>query len=193
MPEGKSTPKKRGKPVPPPRKRRRLYEAISAEDEGAVARAVEEETTGKKAPRPEKTREQQDSEKEREARDVIRTYVGKVGAIAVIPIPGFDLAAVVIRQTEMLRKLADIYDVTYDDSLAQEVIRKVWKAYDGLAMGGMFFGSAAKMVPFFGSIMGMGPVAVAAARSTRALGELVVEENRRSSDPVPAANAAPPS
>ena len=182
------------KPVTVQRKRRRLYESLPAEEEKAFTLAIEEHKVGEKvpaggrsvdqsrAPKPPDRAKDSNSdslERDREAWDIIEKYIYKVGANAVIPIPVVDLAAVILKQTEMLRKLAETYDVDYDEYLAMDVVRKVWKAYNGFTMAAIVLGSVVKVVPILGSVVGIGPVSFSAAASTYALGKLAVEENRR--------------
>ncbi|MDA9982063.1 YcjF family protein [Gammaproteobacteria bacterium] len=180
------------KPATVQRKRRRLYESLPAEEEKAFTLAIEEHKVGENVPAggrsvdqsrapkpPDRAKDSDSLERDREAWDIIEKYIYKVGANAMIPIPVIDLAAVILKQTEMLRKLAETYDVDYDEYLAMDVVRKVWRAYNGFTMGAIVLGSAAKVVPILGSVVGMGPVSFSAAASTYALGKLAVEENRR--------------
>ena len=179
------------KPVTVQRKRRRLYESLPTEEEKAFSVAIEEHKVGEKVPAggrsvdqsrapkpPDQAKDSDSLERDREAWDIIEKYIYKVGANAVIPIPVVDLAAVILKQTEMLRKLAETYDVDYDEYLAMDVVRKVWRAYNGFTMGAIVLGSAAKVVPILGSAVGMGTVGFSAAASTYTLGKLAVEENR---------------
>lgn len=179
------------KPATVQRKRRRLYESLPAEEEQALTQVIEgnkiakedlaggkRSCRGRKGKAAARAKDWKSFDRDREAWNIIGEYIYKVGANAFIPIPGLDLAAVLFKQTEMLRKLAKAYGVDYDERLTMDIVRKVWRAYNGFTMGASVLGSAAKMVPFLGSAVGMGPLGFSAAASTYTLGKLAVEENR---------------
>ena len=172
-----------------PRKRRRLYDTLSADEEVALTRAVEEhksehERLYSRNARPGgglESRQSTDRSGSDHLRDqawrIVNRSVKRVSTIALIPLPIVDLAAVTYIQTDMLRKLARTFDLDYHEPLALNIISKVWKTYDGFTLGSSLLGSASKMIPFFGSMLGMGAVNYAAVGTTYSLGKLVIDEN----------------
>ena len=168
-----------------PRKRRRLYDSLSADEEVALTRAVEEHKSeheglySRNAPLAgglEGRHSASDCMKDQAWRIVNRS-VKRVSTIALIPLPIVDLAAVTYIQTDMLRELARTFDLDYHEPLVLNIISKVWKTYDGFTLGSSLLGSASKMIPFFGSMLGMGAVNHAAVGATYSLGKLVIDEN----------------
>ena len=172
-----------------PRKRRRLYDTLSADEEVALTQAVEEHKAEHKrlyardvhqgnSIESSQTVDGSRSDRQRDqAWRIINRSIQRVGTIALIPLPMVDLAAVTYIQTEMLRKLARTFELDYHEPLVLNIVSKVWKAYDGFTLGSSVFGSAAKMIPFVGSMVGMGTVNYAAVGSTYTLGKLVIDEN----------------
>jgi uncharacterized protein (DUF697 family) len=172
-----------------PRKRRRLYDTLSTDEEVALTQAVEEhkaehERLYARTSQPDGGLEGQQTT-DRSASDhrrdqawrIVNRSVRRVSAIALIPLPVVDLAAVTYIQTDMLRKLAKTFDLDYHEPLVLNIISKVWKTYDGFTLGSGLLGSASKMIPFLGSMLGMGAVNYAAVGSTYSLGKLVIDEN----------------
>lgn len=172
-----------------PRKRRRLYDTLSADEEVALTQAVEEHQAEQRrlyarqaalepAGGSSVALGRADSDRRRDqAWRIINRTVKRVGMVALLPVPIMDLAAVTYLQTEMLRKLARTFELDYHEPLVLNIVGKVWKAYDGFTLGTSLLGSTAKMLPFVGSMIGMGTVNYAAVGATYTLGRLVVDEN----------------
>jgi len=168
-----------------PRKRRRLYDTLSADEEVALTQAVAEHKAEQERLYSRKAsvesspaaRESPSDQKRDQAWRIVNRTVKRVGTIALLPLPMVDLAAVTYLQTEMLRKLARTFELDYHEPLVLNIVGKVWRAYDGFTLGSSLFGSAAKMIPFVGSMVGMGTVNFAAVGSTYTLGKLVIDEN----------------
>lgn len=172
-----------------PRKRRRLYDTLSADEEVALTQAVHEHkaeherlygrtaSPGASAGTFPATERTPSDQKRDQAWRIINRSVKRVGTIALLPLPVVDLAAVTYIQTDMLRKLARTFELDYHEPLVLNIVGKVWKAYDGFTLGSCLFGSAAKMIPFVGSMVGMGTVNYLAVGTTYTLGKLVIDEN----------------
>ena len=171
-----------------PRKRRRLYDTLSADEEVALTQVVEEHKaeqerlyarkarpgSGKVAANGKKP--SSDYKRDRAWR-IINQSMKRVGTLSLLPVPALDLAAVTYIQTDMLRKLARTFDLDYHEPLVLNIVGRVWRAYYGFTLGTSLAGSAAKMVPFVGSMIGMATVNYSAVGSTYSLGKLVIDEN----------------
>ena len=172
-----------------PRKRRRLYDTLSADEEVALTQVVVEHKAEQERLYARKVSTESSSGnsqsnggptadyKRDQAWRIINQSMKRVGTIALLPVPLIDLAAVTYIQTDMLRKLARTFELDYHEPLVLNIVGKVWKAYYGFTLGTSLAGSAAKMIPFVGSMIGMATVNYSAVGSTYSLGKLVIDEN----------------
>lgn len=106
-------------------------------------------------------------EKTKKATEIIHNHVGFAASAGLIPIPGADLAAVTGVQLNMLRQLANLYEVKFMDSLGKNIITAV--VGSGIARVGA---SLIKAIPGVGTIIGEMSMAALSAASTYALGKM---------------------
>lgn len=106
-------------------------------------------------------------EKAQKANQIIQNHVGFAASAGLIPIPGADLAAVTGVQLNMLRQLANLYDVKFMDSLGKNIITAV--VGSGIARVGA---SLVKAIPGIGTIIGEMSMAALSAASTYGLGKM---------------------
>ncbi|MFZ4543074.1 MAG: DUF697 domain-containing protein [Saprospiraceae bacterium] len=106
-------------------------------------------------------------EKIQKANDIIKNHVGFAASAGLIPFPGADLAAVTAVQLNMLRQLANIYEVNFMKSIGKNIISAV--VGSGVARIGA---SLIKAIPGVGTIIGEMGMASLSAASTYGLGKM---------------------
>lgn len=108
------------------------------------------------------------------AENKIKTYV--IGAVtaSIVPVPLFDLVAVVGIQLRMIQKLSHLYGKQFSDSAGRNII-------SGLAGGVVSYGggyalaaSASKLIPGVGWMLGMVSLPIVSGATTYALGRVLV-------------------
>ena len=97
----------------------------------------------------------------------IRDHVGFAMFGAMIPIPIADIAAVTVIQLDLIKQLADIYSMKYDQTSGKAIV----SALTG-ATAARLGASAAKVIPGVGTIIGGGTQIVLSGASTYAVGKL---------------------
>lgn len=109
-------------------------------------------------------------EKQGKSSEIIKSHVGYSLGAALVPFPGADLLAVSAVQLNMLRQLAKLYQVSFMDSLGQNIISAV--------VGGSAArvgASLVKAIPGVGTIIGELSMPVLSGASTWALGRVVAK------------------
>lgn len=106
--------------------------------------------------------------KQAKASDIVRNHVGFSLGAALIPFPGADLLAVSAVQLNMLRQLAQLYNVGFMDSLGQNIISAVVGS-SAARLGA----SLVKAIPGVGTIIGELSMPALSGASTYALGKVV--------------------
>lgn len=109
-------------------------------------------------------------EKQSKSSEIIKSHVGYSLGAALVPFPGADLLAVSAVQLNMLRQMAKLYQVSFMDSLGQNIISAV--------VGGSaarIGASLVKAIPGVGTIIGELSMPVLSGASTWALGRVVAK------------------
>ncbi|PKK90779.1 MAG: hypothetical protein CVV64_07835 [Candidatus Wallbacteria bacterium HGW-Wallbacteria-1] len=105
--------------------------------------------------------------KEDDADRIIHSHVLYAMTGGAIPIPLADLAAVTAVQLDMLRRLAELYDVDFDKESARSLISAIVGA-----TASKIGASMVKAIPGVGIIVGTGAQIILAGASTYALGHI---------------------
>ena len=111
--------------------------------------------------------EMNQEEKAQRANDIIKNHVGFAASAGLIPIPGADLAAVTAVQLNMLRQLANQYDIKFMDNIGKNIITAI--AGSSVAR---VAASLIKIIPGVGTVVGEMSMAAMSAASTYALGKM---------------------
>ena len=104
-----------------------------------------------------------------EADKIIRRHVLWSMGAGLMPVPLFDIAAVTAVQIDMLRQLADLYEVDHSQSSG--------KAFVAALTGGTFArigASAVKVVPVVGTVVGGVSMSIMSGASTYAVGQVAI-------------------
>ena len=109
-----------------------------------------------------------------EAARVISGAVKWSTAAAVVPVPYLDLVALGAVQVRMVRDLARVYGVDADSETLQAVISALLGTLAPAAVSGSLLGSALKVVPVGGTLLGSVGLAAFGAAATYAIGKVFV-------------------
>lgn len=117
---------------------------------------------------------QQRVERAYEAHDMVKNYVFGAMAIAAVPLPLVDLAAVTGLQVKMVHSIANKYEVPF----SQNVVKSLIAALTGgvlTATTATSISSLVKVVPFIGQAAGFIGGAVMFGATTYAIGKVFIE------------------
>ena len=100
-------------------------------------------------------------------------------AATVLPVPFFDLVALGVVQVKMVRDLAKVYGVDDNSETLKSVISALLGTLAPAAVSGGLFGSALKLIPVGGSIVGSVGLAAFGSAATYAIGKVFVAHFER--------------
>lgn len=107
--------------------------------------------------------------------EIVKTYVMASIGTALIPIPVVDIAALTAVQLKMLHSLSRYYDIPF--------LKDVGKSITASLLGGLFTGTATgpvaaslvKLIPGYGSAVGLVSLSVVGGASTFAIGRVFIQ------------------
>jgi uncharacterized protein (DUF697 family) len=102
-----------------------------------------------------------------------RNVLWALGA-GVVPFPVADLVAIIAVQVKMLKELSDLYAVPFREDIAKKLIASLIAGFGGISLGIALGGSLAKLIPAFGTAIGVVAIPVAAGALTHATGRVFV-------------------
>ncbi|MDJ0849572.1 MAG: DUF697 domain-containing protein [Myxococcota bacterium] len=111
--------------------------------------------------------EHREEHREDVAQLIIQNHAAYAASAGLIPIPVLDFAAVTAIQVDMVRALARVYDVKFDDALGKALVGSLLGA-SATRVGA----SAVKALPVVGALAGVVAGVGLGAASTWALGQL---------------------
>src|SRR5437016_4058068 len=105
---------------------------------------------------------------------LVKDHMLMSAAVGLIPAPGIDLLAGLAIQLALLKRLANLYGVTFSENAARGIILSLIGAIGtgGLAAG-LFF-SAFKLIPGAGTLFGVVSMPIAMSAVTYAIGKLFI-------------------
>jgi uncharacterized protein (DUF697 family) len=109
------------------------------------------------------------------AEQIVKEYLPLAVGAGMIPLPGLDLAAIGGLQLKLLASLAEHYQVPFTKAQTQLIVTSLLGSVGTTFLAGAVLASAAKIVPFFGTVVGAASMPVAGGVITRALGQLAVD------------------
>ncbi len=92
----------------------------------------------------------------------------------IIPLPVFDLVAVIGIQLKMLRELSAVYRLPFHEGLAKKAVASLLTGLGGVGIGTAIAPSLIKMIPLVGTALGTVSVSVVAGALTHATGRAFV-------------------
>jgi uncharacterized protein (DUF697 family) len=116
-----------------------------------------------------------DLTRELSAENKIKNYViASVGA-SIVPVPLFDIAAVVAIQLRMIQKLSQLYGQPFSERAARNIITALAGGVLGYGAGFVVAASAVKVIPGIGWMVGMASLPLVAGAATYAVGRSLVK------------------
>jgi uncharacterized protein (DUF697 family) len=109
-----------------------------------------------------------------EAARVISTAVKWSAAAAIVPVPYIDLLALGAVQVKMVRNLARVYGLEAEGETLKGVISALLGTLAPAAISGGLLGSALKVIPIGGTIVGSIGLAAFGSAATYAIGKIFV-------------------
>lgn len=109
------------------------------------------------------------------AENMIKSYVVGSTAAAIVPIPLFDIAAVIGIQLRMIQKMSELYHRPFSENLARKLVTSLAGGVLGYGAGATIGMSLMKAVPGVGWALGMVSIPVVAGASTYAVGRVFLK------------------
>lgn len=109
------------------------------------------------------------------AEQIVKEYLPLAVGAGMIPLPGLDLAAIGGLQLKVLASLAEHYKVPFTKAQTQLIVTSLLGSVGTTLLAGAVLVSAAKIVPFFGTVVGAASMPVAGGVITRAMGQLAID------------------
>jgi uncharacterized protein (DUF697 family) len=114
------------------------------------------------------------TDREQEARHIIRNYVYGNAAVGLIPLPMLDLVALTGVQLKMVHSLAQLYGVEFKSDAVKSILLSLAGSLGALTVGTGLFMSAMKVVPALGMTLGFLAFPACTAAFTYAVGRAFV-------------------
>ena len=117
-----------------------------------------------------------DSDRRKRARfdaatEAVQSNVYWAMGAGVLPMPLFDLVAIVGIQLKMIRELSHIYGVRYREATAKKAVTALLVGVGGVGIGGLIGVSVAKLIPVVGLSLGVASTPVISGMLTNAVGQ----------------------
>lgn len=110
------------------------------------------------------------TEHAQEAQLIIQRNVLWALGAGVVPVPVADVLAVMAVQVKMLKEFSDLYGFSFTEGIAKKLIGTLLTSLGVVTLGASIGGSLAKLVPGFGTTLGIISVPVLAGAATHAVG-----------------------
>jgi uncharacterized protein (DUF697 family) len=105
----------------------------------------------------------------KDAMDIVKKGVITSMAVALVPVPGVDLAGIVAVQLRMVQQLGRLYGATFRENAVQSTILALVGSVAPVTLAGGLV-SALKIIPGFGSLAGAAGVSLLGGAMTYAVG-----------------------
>ena len=113
-------------------------------------------------------------ERESRARRIVKTHMWVATGVGLIPAPFVDLVGVSAVQLRMLHELTKLYDVPFSRDLGKELIGALLGSIVPLSITATV-GSAAKMLPLVGYVVGGLSMPLLSGAATYAIGKVFIQ------------------
>lgn len=113
--------------------------------------------------------------REEQARGLIKYYSAWSAGAGVVPVPFVDMVLVIGVQVQLLRKMSEVYGVSFQDNIAKSLVGALLGGLlpEAASMGAL--GHALRMVPGLGPIFGILTMPAFSAAATYALGQVFLQ------------------
>ncbi|MEB4591309.1 DUF697 domain-containing protein [Candidatus Thiothrix sp. Deng01] len=107
------------------------------------------------------------------ANNIVKNHIIASMALGLVPVPLFDIAALVTAQINMLRSLSEHYDLPFDDTDSRSLVTSlIGGSLPVLGVVGL--SSFAKLIPGVGTLLGSASLSVSAGAVTYAVGQTFI-------------------
>jgi len=131
--------------------------------------------TKEKAETPEAEASEVDISRALVAENEVKDYVIASVAAGIVPVPAFDIAAVVAIQLRMIQRLSELYGKPFSDNAARSTLSALAGGVLGYGVGKMVAASALKLIPGVGWAVGMASLPIVSGASTYAVGRSIIK------------------
>lgn len=107
------------------------------------------------------------------AREIVRRHVYKSIGVGLIPVPAVDFVGQTAIQMNMLKRLAEVYDVPFSKEIGKKMIASLAGGYLPLYSSGIF-GSFMKSIPVLGQTVGILNLSILAGIVTYVVGDIFI-------------------
>jgi len=114
---------------------------------------------------------------------IVRRHTLAAGGAGCIPLPGADVLTVTGIQANLIEEIARVYGFTPTPGWSWRLAGLLFFSAGGFAAGQLVFGSLAKSIPVFGTLLGIGSVAAYSAATTYALGRSIIHHFEKGGNP----------
>ena len=108
------------------------------------------------------------------AETLVKDHMLMSAAVGLIPAPGFDIAGGIAVQLALLKRLTNLYSVTFSENAARGIIMSLLGGIGAGALAGGLLLSSLKIVPGLGTLFGVVSVPIAISAVTYALGKVFI-------------------
>ena len=108
------------------------------------------------------------------AETLVKDHMLMSAAVGLIPAPGLDILGGIAVQLALLKRLTDLYKVTFSENAARGIIMSLLGGVGAGALGSGLFLSSLKLVPGLGTLFGVASMPIAISAVTYALGKVFV-------------------
>jgi uncharacterized protein (DUF697 family) len=115
------------------------------------------------------------TEREQEARDIIKAYLGWSFCAGLIPVPGVDLAALTALHVNMIRDIGKIYDVPLKRAGITPIVSALVGAVIPTVVADSSVSSMVKGIPVIGTALGMAVLPGLSTAATYAVGRVFIQ------------------
>lgn len=116
------------------------------------------------------------------AESLIKDYVIASVAASIVPVPLFDIAAVVAIELRMIQKLSELYGKPFSEGVGRSVIASLVGGVVGYGAGLAVAVSLTKLIPGVGWMLGMVSLPALSGGSTYAVGRVFVKHYESGGD-----------
>jgi uncharacterized protein (DUF697 family) len=108
------------------------------------------------------------------AGNIISSAMAWSAAAGLVPLPGLDLAALATVQVKMVIDLSELYGEKPSNEIARGLVSVAFGTLMPAGLTAALAGSAVKMVPIFGMLLGAASMAGFSSAATYAIGKIFV-------------------
>lgn len=106
---------------------------------------------------------------------IVRRHVMVSMGIGLVPLPLLDVAAITATQLNLIRKLADHYEISFSKDLGKSIIASLIGGLGAQSMGTGMLASFIKAIPVVGSVLGAVTYPAIAGATTYAIGNVFIQ------------------